>query len=62
MSWLRRRTIDVLKQLPKLPHIPSATKRASDRALQAINRAPVAENVDDIVTVAGEPKAEGSVV
>lgn len=60
---LFRRTIDVLKQLPKLPHIPSATKRASDRALNLINKQPVIERLDEPTEISdtdGDATSSGS--
>lgn len=38
-----RRTVDLLKQLPKLPHVPQPSKRLADKALKLVDRPPVQE-------------------
>ena len=41
-----RRTLDMLSQIPHVPHLPDEIKRNAKRAIQLIDRFPVNEVVE----------------
>ena len=41
-----RRTLDLLSQIPHVPHLPQDIKRNAQRAIQLIDRFPVNEVVE----------------
>jgi superfamily II RNA helicase len=47
MVRLLRRTMDVLSQIPHVPHLPEGLKTRARTALQAMNRFPVEEGLED---------------